>query len=113
MESIKALVVPFVTFEIKTTTNAKMKIGKNAKIYDVNILKRLSAVPFTKNDATTDKSITKIRLIIIKLAIAIIFPKNTLNLDAGPVRVNLIVFSTNSPLNMSMQTKAVKRGRRE
>lgn len=113
MESIKALVVPLVIFEIKTTTNAKIKIGKNAETYDINILERLSAVPFTNNDATTDKSITKIRFAIIKLAIARIFPVKTLSLEAGTVRVNLIVCSTNSLPNISMQTKAVKRGKKE
>jgi len=109
-ESINALVVPLVRFEITITTNANTKIGKNADTYDNKILNMLKDVPFTKSEAVIDKSIIKRRLAMIKLAIAKIFPKNTLNLEAGLVRVSLIVCSTNSPLNISIHTNAVNRG---
>ncbi len=46
---------------------------------------------FINNETTTERTITKTRLPIIQVATARIFPKNTLILDAGPVRVNLIV----------------------
>ncbi len=68
---------------------------------------------FINKEATTEIIITKMRLKIIKAAAAKIFPKNTLNLDAGPVRVNFIVSSANSPANISIQINAVKRGKRE
>ena len=66
---------------------------------------------FKKIETKEENTITKIRFAIIKLAMAKTFPRNTLNLGAGLVRVNLMVWSANSPANMSIEIKAANRGK--
>lgn len=113
IENIKELVVPFAMIDINTTTNENVNMGKKANKYDNITCIKFGILPFRSKDAISDKTITKIRLTIIKLAIDIIFPRNTLSLEAGPVKVNLIVLSANSPANISILIKAVKSGKKE
>jgi len=82
IESIKALVVPFEMFERKTTTNAKINCGKNSIIYANTIFTRLDTLPSINIETTRDKIITTIRFAMIEVAIAKIFPKNTLILGS-------------------------------
>ena len=104
-----ALVVPFVQQLTTTTICANTKSGRNDVTYAIIILETLNDTS-KKNEATAEITITNKRFPIIKAPAVKSLDINIISLEAGLVRVNFIVPSANSPLNISMQINAVNSG---